>query len=96
MTPWGCAKQVLKVKKRNVPQVRKSTFGSSDVEKVHRALARSLFRSQNVQNTPAGPLCKLLLREVYLEINMLKTLRPLWGEAYFQVKKVRTAFGKWV
>ena len=28
------------------------TFGSWDVEKVHAAVARSTFRSQNVQNTP--------------------------------------------
>ena len=32
----------------------RSTFGSSDVEKVHAVVARSTFRSQNVQNTP-GP-----------------------------------------
>ena len=29
-----------------------TTFGSSDVEKVHAVVARSTFRSQNVQNTP--------------------------------------------
>ena len=32
----------------------RSTFGSCDVEKVHAVVARSTFRSQNVQNTP-GP-----------------------------------------
>ena len=32
-------------------QVR-TTFGSCDVEKVHAVVARSTFRSQNVQNTP--------------------------------------------
>ena len=32
----------------------RSTFGSCDVEKVHAAVARSTFPSQNVQNTP-GP-----------------------------------------
>ena len=31
----------------------RSTFGSWDVEKVHAVVARSTFRSQNVQNTPA-------------------------------------------
>ena len=30
----------------------RTTFGSSDVEKVHAVVARSTFRSQNVQNTP--------------------------------------------
>ena len=30
----------------------RTTFGSCDVEKVHAVVARSKFRSQNVQNTP--------------------------------------------
>ena len=30
----------------------RTTFGSSDVEKVHAVVARGTFRSQNVQNTP--------------------------------------------
>ena len=34
-------------------QVR-TTFGSWDVEKVHAVVARSTFRSQNVQNTPVS------------------------------------------
>ena len=32
----------------------RTTFGSWDVEKVHVVVARSTFRSQNVQNTPAS------------------------------------------
>ena len=32
----------------------RTTFGSWDVEKVHAIVARSTFRSQNVQNTPAS------------------------------------------
>ena len=32
----------------------RTTFGSSDVEKVHAVVARSTFPSQNVQNTPAS------------------------------------------
>ena len=32
----------------------RATFGSWDVEKVHAVVARSTFRSQNVQNTPAS------------------------------------------
>ena len=30
----------------------RTTFGSRDVQKVHAVVARSTFRSQNVQNTP--------------------------------------------
>ena len=32
----------------------RATFGSSDVEKVHAVVARSKFRSQNVQSTPCS------------------------------------------
>ena len=32
----------------------RATFGGSDVEKVHAIVARSTFRSQNVQNTPGS------------------------------------------
>ena len=32
----------------------RTTFGNCDVEKVHAVVARSTFRSQNVQNTPAS------------------------------------------
>ena len=32
----------------------RTTFGGSDVEKVHAVVARSTFRSQNVQNTPCS------------------------------------------
>ena len=43
----------FKVKMHKAPQVR-TTFGSCDVEKVHAVVARSTFRSQNVQNTPCS------------------------------------------
>ena len=33
---------------------RRTTFGSCDVEKVHAVVARSTFRSQNVENAPAS------------------------------------------
>ena len=33
---------------------RRTTFGSCDVEKVHAVVARSTFRSQNVQSTPGS------------------------------------------
>ena len=32
-------------------QHNRATFGGSDVEKVHAIVARSTFRSENVQNT---------------------------------------------
>ena len=41
----------FQVKMYKTHQVR-TTFGSWDVEKVHAVLARSAFRSENVQNTP--------------------------------------------
>ena len=40
----------FQVKMYKTPQHR-TTFGSCDVEKVHAVVARSTFRSQNVQNT---------------------------------------------
>ena len=40
----------FEVKMYKTPHVR-ATFGSSDVEKVHTVVARSIFRSENVQNT---------------------------------------------
>ena len=41
----------FEVKMYKTPQ-RRTAFGSCDVEKVHAVVARSTFRSQNVQNTP--------------------------------------------
>ena len=78
----------FKVKMLKTPGVR-TTFGSSDVEKVHAVVARNTFRSQNVKNTRFGPL---------LEVEMLKKCTPLWREADFKVKMlktpgVRTTFG---
>ena len=43
----------FQVKMYKTPQLR-TTFGSSDVEKVHPVVARSIFPSQNVQNTSAS------------------------------------------
>ena len=43
----------FQVKMYKTHQVR-TTFGSSDVEKVHAVVARSTFPSQNVQNTPGS------------------------------------------
>ena len=43
----------FQVKMYKAPGVR-TTFGSCDAEKVHAAVARSTFPSQNVQNTPCS------------------------------------------
>ena len=40
----------FEVKMLKTPEVR-TTFGGSDVEKVHAVVARSTFRSQNVKST---------------------------------------------
>ena len=50
-------------------------------EKLHAVVARSTFRSQNVQNTSSGPL---------LEVEMSKKCTPLWREAHCQVKMYKT------
>ena len=60
-------------------------------EKVHAVVARSTFPSQNVQKKMLGPL---------LEVEMSKKCTPLWPEAHFEVKMlktpgVRTTFGSW-
>ena len=67
----------------------RTTFEGCDVEKVHAVVARSIFRSQHVQNTTFGPL---------LEVPMWKKRTPLWREAHFEVNMlkapgVRTTFG---
>jgi len=67
---------------------RRTTFGSCDVKKVHGVVARSIFGSQNAQNTMVGAL---------LAVEMSKKCTPLWREAHFQVKMlkplgVRTTF----
>ena len=75
------------VKMYKTPGVR-TTFGGSDVEKVHTVVARSTCRSQNVQNTPFS--------DHFWETS--KKCTPLWREAHFEVKMyktpgVRTTFG---
>ena len=101
----------------------RTAFGSWDVEKVHGVVARSTFRSQNVQNTPfSDHFWKLRCRKSarrcgakhiskskctkhtilgpLLEVEMSKKCTPLWREAHFQVKMYkahhsRTTFGSW-
>ena len=76
----------FEVKMYKTPQCGK-TFGSCDVEKVHAVVARSTFPSQNVQNTPCTD-----------HFWKSKKCTPLWREAHFEVKmlktlRVRTTFG---
>ena len=60
-------------------------------EKVHAVVAWSTCRSQRTKHTMLGPLS---------EVEMSKKCTPLWGEAHFEVKMlktpgVRTTFGSW-
>ena len=73
----------FEVKTYKTRQLR-STFRNWDVEKAHAVVARSAFRSQNVQNAPFS----------------FKKRAPLWREAHFEVKmykahQCRTTFGSW-
>ena len=102
----------LQVKKYKTPQLR-TTFGSCDVEKVHAVVARSIFPSQNVQNTPGSDhfwrfRCRKSARRCgakhiskwkctrhhmfapLLEVQMSKKCTPLWREAHFEVKMLKT------
>ena len=59
-------------------------------EKLHAVVARSTFRSQNVQSTPFS--------DDFLEVEMSKKCLPLWRQAHFEVKMYkahhcRTTFG---
>ena len=82
------------VKTHKTPQCR-TAFGSWPVEKVHAVVARSTFRSQNVQSTSVSDhFWKLRCRK------STKKCTPLWREAHFEVKmckalQCRTTFGSW-
>ena len=110
----------FQVKMHKTPEDR-TTFGASDVEKVHAVVARSTSPSQNVQSTPGSDhFWKLRCRKSahrcgakhmskskcrkhtkcgpLLALKMSKKCTPLWREAHFQVKMlktlgVRTTFG---
>ena len=71
----------FQVKMYKTHQVR-TTFGTWDVEKVHRVVARSTFASQNVQNT--------WVSEHFWKLGYQKMGTPLWREAHFQVKMYKT------
>ena len=58
----------------------RSTFWSSDVEKLHAAVARSTFPGQNVKK----------LTFTLSQISMLENCTPLWREARCEVKMCKT------
>ena len=91
----------------------RTTFGSCDVEKVHAAVARSTFPSENAQNTPMSDhfwklRCRKSARRCgvkhiskwkctkhtmlgpLLEAQMSKKWTPLWREAHFDAKMLKT------
>ena len=101
----------FQVKMCKAPHVR-TTFGSWDVL-LHAVVARSTFRSQNAQNTPApdhfwklrcrksahccgakhiskSTCTKHLRSGPLLEVEMSKKRTPLWREAHFKVKMLKT------
>ena len=61
---------------------RRTTFGSWDVEKsVRRCSAKHISKSKCTKHTSVGPL---------LEVEMSKKCTPLWREAHFKVKMLKT------
>ena len=66
----------LQVKMHKTHHVR-STFGNHADEKLHAAVARNAFASQNVK--------KLTVSD-HFEVLMWKSCTPLWREAQFRVK----------
>ena len=68
----------FEVKMYKTHQLR-TTFGSCDVEKVHAVVARSTFRSQNVQSTPASdPFWKLRCRKSARRCGAKHISKPKW------------------
>ena len=60
----------------------RTTFCRSDVEKLHAAVARSAFSTENAK--------KLGGVGTLFEVEMLKNCTPLWREAHFEVKMYKT------
>ena len=82
------AKQHFEVKMYKTHQVR-TTFGSSDVEKVQPLWREAHLKSKCTKYRNLGPL---------LEVAMSKKCTPLWREAHLEVKmykipQPRTTFG---
>ena len=74
---------MCKWKRKKAPHVQ-TTFGSCDVEKVHAVVARSTFRSQNVQNTPCSDhfwklRCDLVSRGRRKGLCTFSNVSKTWG-----------------
>ena len=68
-------------KSRLVKAAGAESCGQRRNQKLHAAVARSTFSSQNVKKTEGfGAL---------FEVEMLKNWTPLWREAHFQVKMLK-------
>ena len=67
----------------------RATFGGSDVEKVHAVVARSTFRSQNVQNTPCS--------DHFWKLRCRKSARRCGAKhiSKYKTHHARTTFGSW-
>ena len=59
----------------------RSTFWSSDVEKMHAAVAKHTFGSENVKKT--------VVLGALFEVQMLKKCRPLWRNTHLEVKMLK-------
>ena len=86
------AKHISKSKCTKHTRVR-TTFGSWVVETVYAVVARSTFRSQNVQNTPCS--------DHFSKLRCRKTARRCGAKHISKSKctkhtRVRTTFGSWV
>ena len=68
-------------KSRLVKAAGAESCGQRRNQKLHAAVGRSTFSSENVQNTSAS--------DRFLKL-MLKNGTPLWREAHFQVKMYKT------
>ena len=78
------AKQMSRVKMPGTHlRLGGALFGSSNVEKVHAAVARSAFREPKRAKTPnsIGPLLQVEMAQ--------ESETPPWREAHFQVKSVK-------
>ena len=80
----------------------RTTFGSWDVEKVHAVVARSsdhFVRRCGAKHISKSKVLKTYGLGALLEVDMSKKCTPLWCEAHFEVKMlktphVRTTFGR--
>ena len=78
----------FQVKMYKAPGVQ-TTFGGSDVEKVHAVVVRSTFRSQNAQNTSVS--------DHFWELRCRKSARRCGGSAFLSqnvTTHVLTTFGR--